>query len=281
MGKWYDTNITIDNPTQYQIGDGRLHDRIILLNKQHLHNIDFIKKYSKYLVDNSDQLQDHQILYSMGDYVHNIDLPVICKVTNLAHAHIIAKLNHIRHWNLVGCVKEHDIAYKLKRNSIVWRGNSTGYTTRKSVVDRYNAHPIFNIGFNELVHNVTSNLPTKDYLSIEKQLTYKFILSVEGNDVASGLKWQLYSNSVVIMAKPTCVSWAMEDLLVPYVHYIPVKADYSDLEEAFNWALTHEAECIAITKAANAFIEQFLDEKNEQEIHRRILTRYIKNVQIG
>jgi len=44
---------------------------------------------------------------------------------------------------------------------------------------------------------------------------YKYILSIEGNDVASGLKWQLYSNSVVFMRKPKIVSWAMEDKLIP------------------------------------------------------------------
>ena len=80
------------------------------------------------------------------------------------------------------------------------------------------------------------------------------------------------------MAKPTCVSWAMEDTLIPFVHYLPVKDDYSDLEEIFQWGLAHETECIAITQAANEFIEKFLNEDNEQEIHRRILQRYINNI---
>ena len=41
-----------------------------------------------------------------------------------------------------------------------------------------------------------------------------------------GLKWQLASNSVVFMARPSVVSFLMEDELVPYVHYIPVKVSY-------------------------------------------------------
>ena len=40
--------------------------------------------------------------------------------------------------------------------------------------------------------------------------------------MASGLKWMLFSNSVVFMAPPTKTSWAMEEKLVPYVHYIPL-----------------------------------------------------------
>ena len=70
----------------------------------------------------------------------------------------------------------------------------------------------------------------KKILTIREQLKYKYILSIEGNDVSSGLKWQLYSNSVVFMRKPKIVSWAMEDKLEPYVHYIPIKDDFSEGE---------------------------------------------------
>lgn len=39
----------------------------------------------------------------------------------------------------------------------------------------------------------------------------------------------LYSNSVVFMPLPTRVTWAMEDLLVPFVQYIPLANDLSNL----------------------------------------------------
>ena len=51
------------------------------------------------------------------------------------------------------------------------------------------------------------------------------IVSVEGNDVASGLVWQLLSSSAVLMPPPMVVSWAMEDLLVPWTHYVPLQAN--------------------------------------------------------
>ena len=281
MGKWYDTKITIERPNQYILKGDHINDTILLLNNHTLLNNDAINKYSKYLVDNAYLLENNHILYTKGDHIHTkVDLPIICKVTNLAHSHIITKLNHSRHWGLIQNVKVNDIAYHLKKDNIVWRGVTTGYSKRGPLVERYHKHPVFNIGFNQICQGAKPIYPIKDTISMKEQLTYKFILSVEGNDVASGLKWQLYSNSVVIMVKPTCVSWAMEDKLVPFVHYIPVKNDYSDLEEKFKWGLNHESECIAISKAAKAFIEQFLNEANEQEIHRCIIKRYIQNVQI-
>jgi hypothetical protein len=40
---------------------------------------------------------------------------------------------------------------------------------------------------------------------------------IAGNDVASGLKWALFSQSVVLMPPPNHTSWAMEELLEPWV----------------------------------------------------------------
>lgn len=42
----------------------------------------------------------------------------------------------------------------------------------------------------------------KPSLSIRQQLGYRYLVSVEGNDVASGLKWMLASNSTVLMPPP-------------------------------------------------------------------------------
>mgnify|MGYP001341719663 CR=1 FL=1 len=81
---------------------------------------------------------------------------------------------------------------------------------------------------------------------MEQMLKYKYILSLEGNDVATGLKWQLASSSTVFMPKPTAESYAMEALLVPFVHYIPVKRDATNVEEMVTWAKSnvHVTKCL-------------------------------------
>eukprot|EP00978_Attheya_sp_CCMP212_P035253 scaffold152149_cov61-Attheya_sp.AAC.2 len=66
---------------------------------------------------------------------------------------------------------------------------------------------------------------------MEDLLEYKIIICLQGNDVSSGLKWQLWSRSVVIISPPTLTSWAMEELLVPWVHNIPMDAQGSNTEE--------------------------------------------------
>ena len=88
------------------------------------------------------------------------------------------------------------------------------------------------------------------------QLKYKYILNLEGNDIATGLKWQLASNSVVFMAKPTTVSFLMEDLLVPFVHYIPVNDDFSNIIEMVHWARKHDRKCKWIAEQATLYIQR-------------------------
>lgn len=91
--------------------------------------------------------------------------------------------------------------------------------------------------------------------SMVDQLKYKYILMLEGNDVATGLKWQLTSNSVVFMAKPTTVSFLMEDVLVPFVHYVPLKDDYSNLIEMVHWARENDEKCKWISRQATLYSE--------------------------
>ena len=82
--------------------------------------------------------------------------------------------------------------------------------------------------------------------------------------MASGLKWMLYSNSVVMMAPPTKVSWAMESMLVPWVHYIPLFQNHSNLPERLAWARTHDDECQQISLHARDYMERLVTSEQAQ-----------------
>jgi Glycosyl transferase family 90 len=109
-------------------------------------------------------------------------------------------------------------------------------------------------------------------------LKYKAIVFLEGNDVSSGVKWALYSQSIVLMPRPTVTSWAMEELLEPWVHYVPIGEDLSDVEEKIQWVLDHDLEAFEITKRATLWMydltlhpDAAVDDK---AIYREILLRY-------
>jgi hypothetical protein len=113
--------------------------------------------------------------------------------------------------------------------------------------------------------------------SIDEFLMHKYLLSIEGNDKDSGLNWKLNSNSLVLMAKPRCVSWLMEDQLIPNYHYILVRDDFSDLLERFQWCEANPSECKKIIRNANQYMRMFSDQANEELIEKTVLTNYINN----
>jgi len=216
-------------------------------------------------------------------------------ISNIPNHSILFKMNTKRHFNDIETVKKKDIPFFQKKNALVWRGATTGYgfgnfiperpTSREVLIQKYcNDKSLFNnidIGLSKLCQNGKKE-EYKQYLrptkTIQELLEYKYILSVEGNDVATNLKWILYSNSVLFIPTPCIESWIMETHLVPYFHYIPVEDDFSDLEEKMNWCNYNEEECLDIIKNAREYIEVFLNEKNEDFIMKEVLERYIKNV---
>ncbi len=66
-------------------------------------------------------------------------------------------------------------------------------------------------------------------MSLYDHLHYRYIMALEGNDVATNLKWIMSSNSIAVMPRPTCETWFMEGRLIPNYHYIEIADDFHDL----------------------------------------------------
>ena len=194
---------------------------------------------------------------------------------------ILLNLNTPRHWQGLEDVKKYDIPFDKKNNKIIWRGTSTG-NKRVKFVEKYQNHQNQNIDikFSHLCQDVIDNNYILSKLLITEQLQSKFLISIEGNDVATNLKWMLYSNSVVIMPRPTVCSWIMEDKLISGIHYIEIKSDYSDLEEKYKWCLNNLEKCKIIAENGKKYIEQFLNQENEIKITNKIIEIYCKTVKI-
>jgi hypothetical protein len=146
---------------------------------------------------------------------------------------ILWKLETNRHWDVLDESKRLDTPWDKKLNRSVWRGDFTGAFKRgKTDLEtcRSNIRCSFvldHAGFRWINAGLRSYLGrmesteldgiqvTKGRLSMGVIQRLKAIISMEGNDVASGLKWSLLSESVLIMAPTTRTSWAMEELLEP------------------------------------------------------------------
>ncbi|MEF1307891.1 glycosyl transferase family 90, partial [Vibrio owensii] len=116
----------------------------------------------------------------------------------------------------------------------------------------------------------------KDFMSIQEQLKYKFIICLEGNDVATNLKWAMSSNSVVVTPKMRFETWFMEGRLQPGVHYVEVKDDWSDFDEKINYYLENPDKAETMIENAHRHVAQFQDEQLENLICIKTLEKYFK-----
>jgi hypothetical protein len=115
-------------------------------------------------------------------------------------------------------------------------------------------------------------------------MRYKAIIMLEGNDVASGLKWSLLSQSVVMMPKPKHTSWALEELLEAWVHYIPLSDDLEDVEEKMQWILSHDDEARRISERASLWMDDLVFHpdaaRDDRLVKEEILRRYAAHYRI-
>ena len=111
-------------------------------------------------------------------------------------------------------------------------------------------------------------------LSIKAQLQYKFILCVEGNDIATNLAWALLSNSIVIAPPFYWDDWYMPSKLVPWVHFVPIKTDFSDLETQLDHCLANPELCHKINLTSKLFALQFCDIDKERNIALNVCKNY-------
>ena len=111
---------------------------------------------------------------------------------------------------------------------VVWRGTPTRNPLRRALLRRHHDSRLCDIGH---TRRSVADFPWKPFMPVAGQLRYKYVLSVEGNDVATNLKWILASNSLCLMPAPRMETWFMEGRLVAGHHYVQVRDDFSDLEE--------------------------------------------------
>jgi glycosyl transferase family 90 len=113
-------------------------------------------------------------------------------------------------------------------------------------------------------------------MTIKEQLQHKFILAIEGNDVATSTKWIMSSNSLLFMRKPRVETWFMEGRLIPDYHYVMVADDYSDLESLVEYYIDHLEEAERIIKNCSQYVEQFNTPLVEDWLSLKVLEQYFE-----
>lgn len=224
-------------------------------------------KISKYFKD------DFLWIKKYGDVSFHLNEPSICKsrlIEGENQNNILLKLNKNRHFVFL----KDNLAFEDKKDKAVWRG-AAYQKHRIEFLQNYFDKEFCDIGStHKKTNKIWEDLEQyrKEGLSKKAQMEFKFIISLEGNDVASSLKWNMSSNSLVFSPQMRCETWFMEGRLKPNEHFVLI--DNENLEDKIEYYKTHIKEAKEIINNAHSYIEQFLDEKKEFYIGILVLAKY-------
>ena len=126
-------------------------------------------------------------------------------------------------------------------------------------ITKWNVRPkkIFKHDYLEFLDPTTLPFKLVNKLSPLEQSKYKYIIHIDGHVSAYRLSYELSMNSVILIVKSEWKLW-YSDLLKPYIHYIPIKEDLSDLIDIIKWCRKNDEKCKEIANNALKFYEKYL-----------------------
>ena len=217
--------------------------------------------------------EEMRLALRFGDVRDVSDFPRIVKTRPIQGANknsILLRLNSIRHFRAI----TDTTPYEEKIDGIVWRGK-VKKDHRQTILKAHFDNPLCNFGKTNELNEGEDPRWKKPWMGITEQLRHKFILSVEGNEVATNLKWIAQSNSLCFMTKPKFESWFMEGRLEASRHYVELQDDYSDLPEKMDHYLAHPGEAHRIISNFKAYYDQFRNPDEELLISLLVVEKYL------
>lgn len=229
---------------------------------------------SKYFYDFREYIvyfkKDNKFQFIFEDIVRIPDIPTFVKSRKISNNNgnsVLLKLDKLRHYRMV----KDRLDFDDKLGMAVFRGPCYQEHRQEFIFSNYNL-PQSNFG--DTRKSEIGKPHYKGFMSIKEQLRYKYIVSIEGNDVATNLKWIMNSNSLCFMRKPKVETWFMEGALIPNYHYVLLNDDYSDLLDKINYYNNNPEQAKQIIQNANAYVNQFKDDNLEDLISLLVMKKY-------
>ena len=205
-----------------------------------------------------------------GDTWENPSHPVFGKARRLDEKKgnvALMNLDRRRHF-----LKVYDpVPFLEKKPQLFFRGDVDAKENRRKFIERWWGNPLFDLGDTSPRSLTEWHKPR---VGIADHFAYRYILALEGHDVASALQWICASNCIPVMPRPTVESWLMHGAMIPGVHYIVIADDFSDAAEKLEYYNNHPEEAEAIAKASQEWALQFADQRRENIIHYLVAERY-------
>lgn len=186
--------------------------------------------------------------------------------------------------------------FALRSSVAVWRGVTTGNDCNPETNQRMrfvrqwaNASSAggvrLDVGFTHAVQCFgDKDLPLwmrKRTVKMESMFkNYKYLLSIEGNDVATNLAWILHADAVPLMPTPRIETWLLHGDLKAWTHYVPLRPDFTDLAKQLAWLEANPTRAAEIARAGRAFVAPYGDRGRDILLAAAVLKRYLSAVSV-
>lgn len=180
-----------------------------------------------------------------------------------------------------------EISWKNKKEIAIFRGSATGcYIDNKNIrikaMELSKKHPdLLDSGITSLNRkikkekdkelNIISNIKKSNFITNDEKAEHKYILNLDGHVSAFRLGQELsIVNSIVLIPQTKFKLW-FSYLLKPYVHFVPVDHDLSDLISKIKWCKQNDNKCLEISKNGNEFYSKYLTRNGQLDYMQKLL----------
>lgn len=91
---------------------------------------------------------------------------------------------------------------------------------------------------------------------------FKYLLYLDGSGTSDRLMFQLSMNSAVFIPQPWVSRSWMADFIQPWVHFVPVSRNLTNLIDRVQWARLHDSEVRLIAQRASGRMAHLFSERN-------------------
>lgn len=172
-------------------------------------------------------------------------------------------------------------AWEERSPTLFWRGGASGFDVpclRQKVVATLFGVPhtdclITRWGGWENGKCIPDAHMTPHRVSLQDHMKHKYIPIIDGNCIASNHMWVFGSGAVPVMITHHDNDYWFRAYIEPWVHYVPVSYDLSDLRKHVEWLVSHDEEAKMIARRALALSRHIFTPEFQREHLRTIKKR--------
>lgn len=156
-------------------------------------------------------------------------------------------------------------------NKVGWYGNI--HSPLPDVIEHFTRKLLHSIGQEhselfDIIHvsptNHTINESVENYMSLADLTKYKYLIDIGGNGWSGRLKWLLFTKRPLLLVDRFYIEYFYNDL-IPYIHYIPVNMNLSNLHDQVNWTINNPERAEEIAQNAFQYATTHFTEDNFNE----------------